>query len=164
MTFPICDIFAPTVYNGHQCYQVNIGKDQREKRLRGKRGGLMLLLDVNSERSINIEVPKKVKNTERSLYIGYDQISARKNLSSIHIGALARFTGNGPGDYVLSSIKQMTATEDFLAQPQHRRGCGLQTYEECKIKGLLREITRCNCSPFQLFSTAGSVDQVRTFF
>ena len=84
------------------------------------------------------------------------------NLTSIHIGALAKFTGDGPGDYVLSSIKQMTATENFLDLPEDERGCALQTYEECKIKGFLGHIARCGCSPFQLFSTS-DVDQVHIF-
>ena len=163
MTFPRCDIFEPAVYNGHQCYQVNIKKHQR---LEGKRGGLMLLLDVNSERSIEVEFPKRVKSTERSLYIGYDQNLERKNLASIHIGTIqGKFTDYGPGDFALSSIKQMTGTQNFLDLSEDKRGCALQTYEECKTKGLLREITRCDCFPFNLFSTSGFVvDQVNSFF
>ena len=166
MTFPICDIFTPTVYNGQQCYRVDAKNNKKQPGRRrfdeGKRSGLFLLLDVNSERSIDIEKPKRNRSTERRLFIGYDHTLSRKNLAIIHIGARNKFTGYGPGEYALSSIKQMTGTENFLAWPKNKRGCALQKYEECKIKGLLGEITQCGCSPFHLFSTS-DVDQVHTF-
>ena len=49
MTFPVCDIFEPTVYGGSQCYMVEVG--QSKPILKGKKNGLMLLIDVNEERS-----------------------------------------------------------------------------------------------------------------
>merc|ERR1712079_291704 len=113
---------------------------------KGKESGLMLLIDANSERSIDI-------STE-------DMDKKGKDLASIHIGTLAKSTRYGPGDYGLLSIKQMTVTENFLAWPEHKRLCSLEKYEKCQMKGFLEASSKCGCSSFQLLAAAEATDQV----
>ena len=160
MTFPLCDIFKPTVYNGRQCYQTDIKQIFGQKAVKGKENGIMLLIDVNTERSFSDQNSNKVKSVEMSkVYLGESQIS-NKNMASIHIGTLAPHFEEGPGDYVLTSLKQMTGTENFLGWPQEKRKCSLKKYETCQMEGFRDKIFKCGCSPFQLISAAGQNKQV----
>ena len=160
MTFPVCDIFEPTVYEGRQCYQVNIEQIQGHKVSKGKKNGLMLLIDVNAERSYNINTSNEAEGADLyEVYIGEDQITD-KNLARIHIGTLVPHIEEGPGDYVLASLKQMTGTEGFLGWPKEKRECALEKYESYQKKQFLNQISKCGCSPFQLMSAAGPTYQV----
>ena len=161
MTFPVCDIFEPTVYEGRQCYQVNIEQIQAQAQVsKGKKNGLMLLIDVNVEKSYNIDTSNEAKGADLyEVYLGEDQIT-NKNLAHIHIGTLVPHSVEGPGDYVLASLKQMTGSESFLDWPNEKRKCALEKYESCQIKGFLAKISQCGCSPFQLMSAAGPTYQV----
>ena len=160
MTFPLCDIFKPTVYNGRQCYQTDIKQIFGQEAVKGKENGIMLLIDVNTERSFSTQNSNKIKSVEMSkVYLGESQIS-NKNMASIHIGTLAPHFEEGPGDYVLTSLKQMTGTENFLGWPQEKRKCSLKKYETCQMEGFRDKIFKCGCSPFQLISAAGQNKQV----
>ena len=162
MTFPICDIFEPTVYEGRLCYQADVEKHLGQKDFEGKKSGLMLLIDVNSERSIDITTDDEDKVTYKSVrdvFLGKARMKNRK-LANIHIGTLAQYTGQGPGDYALDSIKQMTGTENFLSWPEGKRGCSLEMYEKCQMKGFLEASSKCGCSPFHLRPATELTDQV----
>ena len=120
----------------------------------------MLLIDVNSERSIDITTGEKNEITSvRDMFLG-EARKGNRNLASIHIGTLAVNTRHGPGDYGLTVIKQMIGTENFLSWPQHKRGCSLETYENCQMRGFLEASSKCGCSPFQLLPAARLTDQV----
>ena len=160
MTFPLCDIFEPTVYDGRLCYQTDIKQIFGHRAVKGKENGLMFLIDVNTERSLNTESSDKSKKVRMSqVYLGESQIS-NKNMASIHIGTLAPHSEEGPGDYVLTSLKQMTGTGNFLAWPEEKRKCSLKKYETCQMEGFRDKIFKCGCSPFQLISAAGQNKQV----
>ena len=55
MTFLACNIFEPTIYQGQLCYQADVEKYRRYQAVKGKMSGLMMIIDVNSERSVNLE-------------------------------------------------------------------------------------------------------------
>ena len=161
MTFPVCNISKPTVYEGRLCYEVLVGKRSGQTVFEGKESGLMLLIDVNSEKSIDTKTQDE-DNGEKSVtdvYLGRAQMK-NKNLASIHIGTLAQYTGHGPGDYALTAIKQMRGTKHFLAWPHEKRDCALEEYEKCQMKGFLETSMKCGCSPFQLLPAKGNTDQV----
>ena len=160
MTFPVCNISEPTVFEGRLCYKINVEKRSGRTVFEGKESGLMLLIDVNSERSIDIttHVEDSGNQSVTDVYLGRARMK-NKNLASIHIGTLAQFTGYGPGDYALTAIKKMTGTENFLAWPQDKRKCALERYEKCQMKGFLEESMKCGCSPFQFLPAKGSNDQ-----
>ena len=50
MTFPVCDIFEPTVFQGRLCYQADPKKSYGEQSFKGKKSGLMMLIDVNEKK------------------------------------------------------------------------------------------------------------------
>ena len=122
-----------------------------------------MLIDVNTERSIDIVTSHKdkgyVSSDERDVYIGSNQESA-KDMASIHIGTLDHYTGRGPGDYMLTSIKQMTGTDNFLAWPYEKRKCAIEKYENCQMRRFLEGTKSCGCSPFQLLSATEFTYQV----
>ena len=133
----------------------------------GKQNGLMLLIDINAEKSIDIENHNEYKmnnskSSEKNVYLGQSQIISKKQ-ATIHIGTLAKYTGHGPGDYILTSVKEMTGTENFLTWPEEKRGCALEKYESCQMKRFLEESIKCNCSPFQLIPATDQSAKVRLF-
>ena len=99
MTFPVCDIFEPTVYEGRLCYQVDVKKHSGQTAFEGKESGLMLLIDVNSEKSIDItdHGNKRRNESTDNVYLGPVRMM-NKNMAAIHVGTLARYTGYGPGE------------------------------------------------------------------
>ena len=161
MTFPVCDIFYPTMYEGQQCYRVDVKKIENGKLLKGKRNGLMLMIDVDQERSYNIfDIPKKAKKANKyELYLGED-VLINQNLAHVHIGTLTPHSEEGPGDYVMTSIKQITGTEGFLAWPKDKRECALEDYEDCQMNRFKEQVSECGCAPFHLMSAAGLHNQV----
>ena len=162
MTFPMCDVFEPTVYDGQLCYQADVKKHPGQKVFEGKESGLMLLIDVNAERSVNFATSgedESVNMTKRRVYLGTEKV-LNSTFASLHIGTLAHQVVYGPGDYSLTSIKQMTGTDNFLAWPQERRKCTLETYEKCQMRDFLEKSVKCSCSPFQLKAASGVNDQV----
>ena len=163
MTYPICDIFEPIVYEGHMCYRAIIQRTANQTTFQGKESGLMLLIDVNVEKSIGWVQPDhdKLKGEgTRNAFFGQSK-SIKKNLAKVHIGTLAKSSGLGPGDYILTSLKEMKGTDNFLAWPEDKRHCSLQKYEECQMRGFKEESMKCGCSPFTLLSMAATTDQVR---
>ena len=165
MTFPICDIFEPTVYEGNLCYKVDIKKHPGQTVFQGKESGLMLLIDVNSERSFDIATEDQHKGNDKSVrdvYLGQARTKNKNlNLAIIHIGTLAQYTGQAPGDFALTAIKEMTGSENFLAWPEDKRKCAVEKYEKCQMKGFLEESMKCGCSPFHLLPAAkGDTGQV----
>ena len=165
MTFPMCNIFDPTVYHGQLCYHVKVRQHQiqRQNIFEGKRSGLMLLIDVNQERSINIESIETSENGTSSkpqIYLGDDKV-INENMAIINIGTLAKYTGYGAGDYALTGIKEMTGTDNFLAWPEEKRKCALAKDEDCQKKGFQDVCLKCGCSPFQLLpAVTGTTVQV----
>ena len=162
MTFPMCDVFEPTVYDGQLCYQADVKKHPGQKVFEGKESGLMLLIDVNAERSVNFATSGEDENvnmSKRRVYLGTEKV-LNSTFASLHIGTLAHQVVYGPGDYSLTSIKQMTGTDNFLAWPQERRKCTLETYEKCQMRDFHEKSVKCSCSPFQLIAASGVNDQV----
>ena len=164
MTFPVCDIFEPTVFQGRLCYQAEPKKSFGQQVFEGKKSGLMMLIDVNQERSIDVQHSQKENDASASyeldVYLGRNQKSKR-NVASIHLGTLARYEGHGPGDYRLTTIKQMTGTKNFLAWPLNKRDCSLEKYEKCQMRAFIAETMKCGCSPFQLLPATKSTNKVQ---
>ena len=166
MTFRVCDIFEPTVYkgglyDGRLCYQANVKKNPGQIFFEGKASGLMLLIDNNNERSIDISNSQKSTKalSEQNIYLGEDK-SNTENMASIYIGTLAPYHSYGPGDYEMTGIKKIEGTENFLAWPHHRRGCTVEKYEKCQMREFLEKTVECGCSPFQFLPSAGNTSQV----
>ena len=138
MTLPVCNAFLPTVYEGQLCYKLEISNILSLKRdlSQGKESGIMMLLDMNNEKSLEIE--DKVQGSKSELHNGTMSLAnIQKNIKSqakIHIGTLAPFTCYGPGDYKLFSLKQTTGTKSFLAKPDNEKDCINEKFEKCQMQ------------------------------
>ena len=84
-----------------------------------------------------------------------------KTLVGVHIGTLAPFFAFGPGNYILSAVKRMAATDGFLSMTREKRECEKETFQSCQ-KGLFLEgIDKCGCIPQSLLpALQGKADMV----
>ena len=143
LSFPICTSFVPDILEGQLCYTLNLNQTGGK----GKRNGLMLLLDLNQQRSFETTL-KKDQTIEDISQMSLDtELSRRDKSAKIQINAMSPTTEYGHGTYKMTSVKRMRATSDFLGMDQGTRNCELETYEECRTRHLM-EI--CNCVPWEL--------------
>ena len=146
-SFPICDSFEATLHQGRICYKLHLDSELKSKE--GLDGGLMLLVDSNSERSV--ELPDVSPGSERIR----KQISFTKPVpegsAEIYISTLAPITFAQPGEYRLSSLKKMTGTESFTMLPHRVTNCYDGDFEACKNSRLLKaSFKECGCVPWAL--------------
>ena len=163
MTFPVCNMFKPTIYNGQLCYRLDISKTTLKSRavFQGKSSGVMFILDLNKEKSVeNLDENEENWSNQSKEFLNLDGVqNDLKNPAKIHIGTLAHFIGSGPGDYIMTSLKQITGTDSFLAKTDTEKKCTVETFEECQMRQAEKKNFACKCKPFEL-SSAFPIDQV----
>ena len=143
--FPLCSSFLPTILEGQHCYKLQLNKTSDQ----GKENELMLLLDLNEDRFL--QVPAKEKNTVKSTNKTMNFDTAVKNVQSlqakVQINTLSPYVSFGGGIYKMSDVKRMTAKEDFLKMPWKDRKCEVEFYEDCRTRKLFEA---CNCLPWEV--------------
>ena len=142
--FLLCSSFLPTILEGQRCYKLNLNDTSGQ----GKKYELMLLLDYNEDRSLHV-LPyhgKGVKSSDETIDFDIDT-DIQKDSAKIHINTLSPYVGFGGGSYVMTAVKRMTATEDFLKMSLKDRNCKLELYEDCRTRKLIEE---CSCVPWDL--------------
>ena len=119
----------------------------------GKENELMLLLDYNEDRSLQVSTIKE--DTEENalsgnwtLNFGTAVKSIQGSSAKVVINTLSPYTGFGGGIYKMTDVKRMTAKEDFLKMPLKDRNCEVELYEDCRTQKLLE---KCDCVPWELF-------------
>ena len=56
-----------------------------------------------------------------------------------------------PPSYVMTSLKMMAGTEEFLAMPDNKKNCQREEFEECREKRFMETVKReCGCIPWGL--------------
>ena len=115
----------------------------------GKENELMLLLDYNEDRSLQVSSNKKdnTGSANWTLNFGTAVESIEGTSAKVVINTLSPYTGFGGGIYKMTVVKRMTAKEDFLKMPLKDRNCEVELYEDCRTRRLLEE---CNCVPWEL--------------
>ena len=143
--FPLCSSFLPTILEGQLCYKLDLKKVSGN----GKENELMLLLDYNEERSLQISSNKSIttKTSNETLNFGTAVDNIQGSSVKIVINTLSSFTGFGGGVFKMTDVKRMTAKEDFLKMPFKDKRCEVELYEDCRTRKLLEE---CNCVPWEL--------------
>ena len=144
ITFPLCNLFLPTILEGQLCYKLTLNMTSGQ----GKRNELMFLLDYNEDRSLQKsptedEAPKSSRST-----LNFDTAveSIQGAHAKVHINTLSPYIGFGGGLYKMSVVKKMTAKNDFLKMPLKDRQCEVESYEDCRTRKLLEE---CKCVPWE---------------
>ena len=143
--FPICSSFIPTVLEGQLCYKLKLNQFSGQ----GKRNELMLLLDYNEDRNLQLSSKKKddIDSSNQTLNFDTAVESIQGVTAKIQINTISPYVGFGGGIYKMTAIKRMTAKEDFLKMPLKERNCEVELYEDCRTRKLLKE---CNCVPWEV--------------
>ena len=114
----------------------------------GKRNELMLLLDYNEDRSLQVPYNNNTDDVSSTETLNLDTaVESIQGVSAkIHINTLSPFIGFGGGIYSITDVKRMTAKEDFLRMSLKDRNCEVELYEDCRTRKLLEE---CMCVPWE---------------
>ena len=144
-SFPICDMFDPVSHDGKLCYQTDMAKKMaKESTVQGN--GLTLIIDANIEKSVAHQIELDRKNNNKSMDLR-EAASETTNLVGVNIGTLAPFHAFGPGNYILTAMKQMSATDDFLSLSKEKRTCEKEKIEDCQQRLFLESMKQCGCTP-----------------
>ena len=143
--FPLCSSFLPTILEGQLCYQLSL----KELSGRGKANELMLLLDYNEDRSLQISSSEtyKVKLSNKTLNFDTAVESIQASSAKVHINTLSPHISFGGGVLLMIVVKRVTATADFLKMPFKDRNCEVELYEDCRTRNLFRH---CGCVPWEM--------------
>ena len=145
-SFPTCNSFTPVNLEGQLCYNIKLNMSGSQ----GKDGGLLLVLDMNEDRSISLDssTTHKAENFKILRQDDMDQETAKVS-PKIHIHLLTPSARFGGGSYKMTSVKNVKGTEAFLNMPENERQCVQERAEKCQNRELLKH---CNCVPWELQS------------
>ena len=141
ITFPLCNLFLPTILEGQLCYKLTL----KMRSGKGKRNALYLLLDYNEDRSLQKSPTEDEASLQSKSVLNFDT-SVETIHAKVHINTLSPYIGFGGGIYKMSAVKKMTTKNDFLKMPLKDRQCEIESYEECRTRKLLEE---CKCRPWE---------------
>ena len=129
---PVCTGFQKKIFEGQICYSFNLTQFQESKVNKGRENALKLIVDVNSERDSLLTPPRPIDDSIK-----------------IHINTIKSFTAYGGGQYVITSVKQMSSSKDFNKFPDDMKKCqNKETIEECSNRKLIVEgVEQCGCLP-----------------
>ena len=142
---PVCSSFQPTILEGQLCYKLMLNKTSKQ----GKKNELMLLLDYNEERALQVLSNKTVDFNSSNGELNYDTTarSAQGSPAKVQINTLSPYLNFGGGIFIMSVVKRMTAKEDFLKMSLKDRNCEIELYEDCRTRKLFE---KCNCVPWEV--------------
>ena len=161
ISFPVCDLFDPVVHDGKLCYQIDVTKKMSEKSSEQGKGlskTLTLIIDANIERSVTTQIEHNEKKNPKTMELQEASIKTN-NLVEINIGTLAPYEAFGPGNYILTAVKQMSATDGFLSMSKEKRECEKEKFEDCQKRLFQERIERCGCTPQSLIPALKLKDQ-----
>ena len=106
----------------------------------------MLLMDYNEDRSLPVSFEKS--NDVKSFFnFGTPLGNVREVAGKVHINTLSSFNHFGGGALIMTDVKRMTATDDFLKMSLKDKKCEEESYEDCRTRNLLE---KCNCIPWEV--------------
>ena len=143
--FPLCSSFLPTILEGQLCYKLSL----KEFSGRGKANALMLSLDYNEDRSLQVSSNKTdiVKLSNKTMNFDTAVKSIHTSSAKVQINTLSPYISFGGGVFMMMVVKRMTATEDFLKMPLKDRKCEVEVYEDCRTRKLFGH---CKCVPWEM--------------
>ena len=110
----------------------------------GKDGGLVLVLDLNEDRSLSLGSLSASEDEEDfTLHLDKRDQDAKNN-AKIHLRLLTPFAGVGGGSYQLTSVKNVKGTDAFLDMEESERQCVHERTEECQNRKMYE---KCKCVP-----------------
>ena len=127
--------------DGQLCYHLKLNKTSGQ----GEKNQLMLLLDYNEDRSLQISALQKEDSQSTStMNLEANDGNSHGVAAKFQIHTLSPYIGVGGGSYKMTAVKNMTATPDFLTMSGVDRSCQVELYERCRTWKLLE---KCECLP-----------------
>ena len=152
MQLRACKGFQPVLYQGQACYMANpttLGLTPTAGQ--GVVHSLMMLLDVNRERSSSLVLDEPDRSEDASSKELDLSTIPRLGLAKINIHTLSTFHGFGSAHYKMSVLKQTTGSEAFSALPPSKKKCSLEMRESCEGRLWLEDLRKnCKCQPVSL--------------
>ena len=140
----LCSGFVPTILEGQLCYKLTLN----DKSKQGKKNELMLLLDLNEERSLQVPSNKTADSKSKNGELNFEIVGSIQGSSAkVQINTLSPYINFGGGIFTMSVVKRMTAKEDFLRMELKDRNCEVEVYEDCRTRKLFE---KCNCAPWEV--------------
>ena len=145
--YPVCKSFIPVDLHGQLCYSIKVNMTGRN----GNNGGLVLVLDMNEDRSLNFGLSSQPTFEKDHTIMRLDERDQEdaKNNAKIHIQLLTPFDEIGGGSYKMTSVKKVKGTEAFRDMQESERECRHGKAEECERRKLYEQ---CKCVPWELKS------------
>ena len=160
ISFRVCDLFDPVVHNGKLCFQMDMAEQiPKEKTVEGN--GLTFIIDANVDKSVAKHIKRVDKNNLEEIDLRKAPVET-KMLVEVNIGTLAPYRAFGPGNYILTDVKQMSATKGFLSMSSEKRKCEKEKFEDCQMRLFQEGIKKCGCTPQSLIPAL--YDQKKVFF
>ena len=142
--YPLCSAFHPIMLDGQLCYHLKLNKTSGQ----GKKNQLMLLLDYNEDRSLQISALQKEDSQSTStMNLEANDDNSHGVAAKFQIHTLSPYIGVGGGSYKMTAVKRMSATPDFLTMSGVDRSCQVELYERCRTWKLLE---KCECLPWEI--------------
>ena len=111
----------------------------------------MLLIDTNNERSLTIDKTNSLGDGHMDLEKKTHMPSPSQDVDQIkvHIDTLEPFSSYGGQQFIMTSVKEIKVTTNFLKMPEEVRKCGNEvSFQDCKNSKFTVEIPEfCNCTP-----------------
>ena len=129
--------------------------------------GVTLIIDANIEKSVSKQIKTEWKNLAKFLAKNLESFDLReapvetKKLAGVNIGTLAPFFAFGPGNYILTAVKQMSATKGFLSLSSKKRECEKEKFETCQKRLFQESVKKCGCTPQSLIPALPDQTQVQ---
>ena len=122
-----------------------------------KEAGLTLLLDYNTERSINAAGMNSKQGlgdkSSKNLLDMRVLTDNKKSSASFFVHTIAQFKGSGPGSYVMTAVKKMVGTDAYLDLSDEKKQCQQEVFETCVQRHLVTKAKeRCGCLPWTMES------------
>ena len=170
LSFPVCTAFRPFLLQGQLCYSLDLKNTSMKgdsKLKQGIEGGIMVIIDPNSERSIRGHAPSRAKLGQGNrINLSPKAQEGRSAFVNIHtlvrwlfgfdgfqLACFPRYRVSNEGDFLLRSPKRMTGTDGFLEQDSRRTGCQRENQDVCLGRKLAEEgFKKCACRPWGLLS------------
>ena len=159
--FPACSKFRPEVLRGELCYTLDLSTilDDDVKTGSGKENGIMFLVDPGE-----LTTKEEVSPLQADYFSSLNMAQNKEEYGSISLSihTLAHFSDHREGSYMMTSLKKMTGTKNFLNLPEKQKKCQIQRFEECQTEKFLERVQKeCGCKPWRI-NSALDTKQVRT--
>ena len=170
---PVCSAFTRKMVNNQLCYEVDLNRfrDQVDWK-ESLKSGLSLVIDTNDEYDVRKLMTEdgNIKTTEEDMLDSYFNKNLQEKFS-ILLKTISKFISSSllnliccsysdpvpitltrKGSYMLTDIKKISVSSDFLSLPRHNTKCQSDQLRGDCITRKYQEATLelCKCAPISL--------------